>query len=149
MRFVRLFLRIVPLYLIGSFTCFLTFRGITFSPTVTTSRCGCSFFHDFLSEMLNASISFQFYSTGFLSCMPYPLDLGLFSTHKKWLVTLSFDLGLFDTHKMISYPVLLTWASLILLSFYRDFYEAILQTPAILLFLFLVFVRPFCAIRYL
>ena len=89
MRFVRLVVCVVLLYLIGSFTCFLTFHGITFSPTVTTSHCGCSFFHDFLSEMLNASISFQFYLTGFLSCMPYP-----------------FDLGLFDTHKMINYPLL-------------------------------------------
>ena len=117
-RSVQLVVLVVSLYFLGSFTFFLTFCGITFSPTVTTCCCGHSFFYDFLSEMLKASISFRFCPTGFMSCMPYPLT---------WACMICNEL----------LPCPLTWVCLfpVLSSGLLRSNPAI---PAILLFLFLV-----------
>ena len=132
-RSVRLVVFVVSLYFLGSFTCFLTFCGITFSPTVTTSCCGRSFLHDSLSEMLKASINFQFYPTGFMSCMPYPLTWacmiynGLLPCPLTWVCLIHNEL----------LPCPLTWVCLfpVLSSGLLRSNPAI---PAILLFLFLV-----------
>ena len=125
-RSVQLVVLVVSLYFLRSFTCFLTVCGITFSLTVTTSCCGHSFLHAFLSEMLKASINFQFYLTGFMSCMPYPLT---------WASVMYNEL----------LPCPLTWVCLFpVLS--SGLFRSNPATPAILLCLFLVLVQPFCAV---
>ena len=44
-----------------------------FSPTVTTSHCGCWLLSEFPICNAKCLCYFQFLATGFSGCMPYPL----------------------------------------------------------------------------
>ena len=88
--------------------------GLTLSPTVTTSYCGCLFLFEFSIYNAKYLCYFQFYVTGFSGCMPYLLTWAGKYTYKR-LVTLSLtwvcssSLSLFTWALTICLHVLFTW----------------------------------------